>query len=402
MSVFESVKRAFGLGVEQKSTTLTDPHSLEFFGVVPTVSGKSVGPAEAMRVPAVRAAVTLISDMVGATSFKLYERTEAGKRPAPEHPVYRLIHDEPNEETGAEEFRAILTMNALLTDNGFAYVNRVEGRPVELLPLDPLKVQIKQTQAGETFYEFQDATGRRVFHRDDILRFKAPGGVSPIKHAREAIAQALVLEEAATRIFSKAGRPANYLLHPGTLGDDAAKRMSDSWHDAHSGANSGRTAILEEGMKPHDEHFKSVDAQFQEMRQFQILEIARAFNVPPTMLQDLAHGKFDNVEALHIHFRTYTLHPLLLSWARAYGRALLSPGERARFFVEPVYDSLIAADTKTRSEALTGEVAGMIRTPNEARALVNLPWHPDGDRLLNPNTTSSTTDRDDPEPEEDA
>lgn len=376
------------VAVDQKAYTLADPEILPIFGAIPTISGRSISPEAAMRVPAVRQAAILISETVGATPFKLYQRDGDSKQAAPDHPAYRLIHDEPNEDQGAEEFRAQVTLDALLTDYGYAYINRVEGRPVEMIRLDPTRVTAKQTPAGEPIYEYHDGATRRVYTRDQILRLRCPGGVSPIKHAREAIALALELEACAARVFSKGGRPSGTLEFPGALGPDAASRMSESWNAAHSGENSGRTAVLEEGGKFSPLTFSSVDTEFTAMRLLQVVEIARAFNVPPTMLMDLTNGTFANVEQLDLYFRTYSLRPWLLSWARAYGRALLSPEERARFFVEPVYDALAAADTAARSDAIAKQRAAGVLTGNEARNLVNLPAHPEGNSLANPYTTT--------------
>jgi HK97 family phage portal protein len=375
---------------EAKSYTLTDPAVLPIFGATPTISGRSISPEAAMRCAAVRAAAILISESVGATPFKVFERADDGKQPAPDHTAYLLVHDAPNDEQGAEEFRAQLVVDALLTDAGYAYVNRVEGRAVEMVRLDPTRVMVKQSTAGETFYEYHDRTAPRIFTRDEILRIRCPGGVSPIKHCREAIALALELEACAARVFSKGGRPSGVLEFPNTLGADAAQRMSTSWHDAHAGENTGRTAVLEEGGKFSPLTFNSVDAQFHQMRLYQVVEIARAFNVPPTMLMDLTNGTFANVEQLDLYFRTYSLRPWLVSWSRAYGRALLASEERARYFVEPVYDALAAADTASRSDAIAKQIASRVLTPNEARAMINLPAHPQGDDLINPYTTTGT------------
>jgi len=76
---------------------------------------------------------------------------------------------------------------------------------------------------------------------------------------------------------------------------------------------------------------------------------------------------------------------------RGHGRALLPPPERAHFFVEAIIDDLAAADLATRADAISKQVAGMILTPNEARAMINLPAHPQGDDLVNPYTTTTTT-----------
>lgn len=376
--------------VTTKAATLSDPDILAIFGGTPTISGRIIDASSAMKAPAVRQAVTLLSESVGAIPFKLYSRDGSAKQPAPDHPGYTLAHDFPNDDQSAEEFRAALTRDALLHDRGYAFINRIDGRPVELNRLDPSRVTARQTTAGETVFDYTEGKTRRTFQRHEILLINCPGGCSPIKDAREAIALALELEACAARIFSKGGRPSGALEFPNTLGDDAAKRMAAAWRSAHSGENSGGTAILEEGGKFTPFTFDSVDSQFHEMRLLQTVEIARAFNVPPTMLMDLSHGTFSNTEQLDLYFRTYSLRPWLIAWARAYERALILPTERGLFFVEPVFDALAAADTASRTDAIAKQIAARVLTPNEARALINLPPHPDGDDLVNPYTTTST------------
>lgn len=144
MGIFQSLRRVFGQGSpKQKSVqpiTLTSPEAFPLFGLVPSASGVTVTAASAMRVPAVRRAVSLIAESVATLPFKTYgEDKEAAK----DHPSYALVHDWANDWTSAEDLRELLTTDALLTGHGFAHVVRVDGRPVELHRMDPGAVSIE-------------------------------------------------------------------------------------------------------------------------------------------------------------------------------------------------------------------------------------------------------------------
>jgi HK97 family phage portal protein len=359
----------------------------EIFGTAPnTISGQSINPASALRVPAVRLAVTLIAEKVGALPFKAYEQNGDEKTVARDHPAYRLIHDWANEDQSAEEFRALLTADALLHDNGFAFVNAVDGRPVELNRLDPERVTIQtDDRTGRPIYIYQpDKGARRIYTADEILRIRCPGGCSPIKHGRETIALCLVLEQHAAKLFGAGARPSGLLMTEKSLGDEAKGKIGNAWTTKFGPGGPGGTAILDENMKFAPLTLNSTDAQFLEMRRFQIQEIARLFGVPVTLLGDLSNGIKSNVEQQALAFLTDTLSPWLYSWSRAYERALFPTEERPLYRVEAVVDGLMAADTAAKFTAIReGRSSGVI-TANDARRLLNLPALPDGDRLENP------------------
>jgi phage portal protein BeeE len=93
-----SLGRWLNSGIEQKSGLASpEPWLIELFGSCPTTSGPAVTPSSAMRVPAVAAAVSLISTTVGTLPAKVFARdAKGGKSPDAEHPAYALIHDEAN------------------------------------------------------------------------------------------------------------------------------------------------------------------------------------------------------------------------------------------------------------------------------------------------------------------
>jgi HK97 family phage portal protein len=386
---FQKLKNALGFGTEQKALTLTDPDALTLFGAIPTTTGISIGPGNAMRVPAVACAVSLISETIGALPVKLYDRDT--KDALTDHPAYRLVHDEANEWTSAAELRENLTTDALLHGAGHAQVIRTgDGTPFELHRLEPGKVQQNFEPDGEPFYLVSTDAGQVRMSYRDVLRIEAFGGTSPVTLGREVIALALSFENHIGGIFANGGRPSGVIKAKKVMDVEAKKKVASSWFATHGGSKAGGTAILDEGMDYTPLSMTLADTQFAENRIEQIREIARVFRVPPTMLFELSRGTWSNTEEMARQFYNITLKPWLTDWAWAYARCLLTPEERVGAYVEAVTDDLLRTDTAARATAF-GQYRGMgAMTANEVRAAQNLPPHPDGDKLDNPHITTTT------------
>ncbi|WP_255509597.1 phage portal protein [Oceaniovalibus sp. ACAM 378] len=384
---FDKIKSALGFKPEAKALTLTNPEAFSLFGAVPTTSGIHVGPGNAMRVPAVACAVSLISETIGALPAKLFNRDD--KSALTSHPIYRLIHDEVNPWTSAEQLRKELTADALLTGHGYALVTRNgAGQPLELHRLDPAKVQREQADDGEPTYRVSYDQGQRLHSYTDILHIEAFGGVAPITLGREAIALALSFEAHIGGVFANGGRPSGVITAEKSLDAEAKRKLAASWFANHGGKNAGATALLDEGMKYAPVAMTLSDAQFSENRLEQIREIARVFRVPPTMLFELSRGTWSNTEEMARQFYAITLKPWLASWAWAYARCLLTPEERTTFYVEFVTDDLLTTDAAARA-ASYGQYRSMgAMTANEVRSGLNLQPRSDGDDLQNPYTST--------------
>lgn len=390
MSFATRLARLVGRGApERKSITLTDPDALALFGVLPSASGPTVTAQSAMRVPAVRRAVSLIAEAVATLPFKVY--TAETREPAKDHPAYGLVHDWASDWQSAEELREQLTLDALLTGHGFAQVARnADGKPVYLLRMQPSAVSVETDDSGEPCYRIKLADGgEAVLAYHDVLHIQATGGVSPIVHAREAIALTLAAEQHLSGFFKNGGRPSGVIRHPGILKPDAKEKISASWFHQNGGDQSGKTAILDEGMEFQEIALKLADAEFSEVRREQVREIARAFNVPPALLYETSRATWSNFEQSHRDFLTGTLRPWIARWQAAYARVLLAPDERARLYVEATPDDLLSVEFAARATAFSQYRSMGVMTANEVRAALNRAPLPGGDKLQNPFTTTS-------------
>lgn len=390
MTIAQTIKTALGFKTEEKAFGLNSPEALALFTGQPTATGMHIGPGSAMRVPAVACAVGLIAETVGTLPAKLFAR--ADKATVRDHPAYRLMHGEANEWTSAEELRTQLTADALLHDaGGFALVVRgLDGRPLELHRLKPGTVALQEDTDGTPLFRVSTSSGSELHPFTDILHVRSFGGVAPITLGREAIALAVAFEAHIGDLFRNGGRPSGIIKSPKILDVDAKRKLAASWFGTHSGRNAGGTAVLDEAMEYQALSTTLADAQFAENRLEQIREIARIFRVPPTMLFELSRGTWSNTEEMARQFLSVTLKPWLTSWSWAYARCLLTPAERAQFYVEFVVDDLLTTSHAARATAY-GQYRGMgAMTANEVRAGLNLPPRPEGDDLANPYTSTGT------------
>jgi len=371
-----------------------------------SIAGPEVSQATAIEVPAVRNALELISGLLGTLPLNLYRPApNGGTEIVSDHPALSLIRDDFNPWTGACEGRTALTLDSLLCGSGFGLIVRdLDGNPREIhrLPppnvvttVDPFTMEPKYTcnigQGGTGEYSWQDIIQIRPTVRMDALATAGfQTGLSPIKTGRQAIGLALAMEHHAARLMASGGRPAGILSFPGKLGAEVAKRIKASWSAATSGRASGGTAVLEEAGSFTPLAFSSVDQQFLELRQFQILEIARLFGIPPMFLQELGRATFANFEQSSREFTKFTLLPWCRTWEAALRRTLLTDADRkAGLTFGYDLDGLLEGDLAARSSAYSVMIASRILNPNEARAKEGMAAYKGGDEFSNPNTTAT-------------
>jgi HK97 family phage portal protein len=372
---------------QKKDYDLSDPMLSAIFGHGSTLSGVGVGPDSALRVPAVNAAVRVISESVAALPLHLFKRSGETKSRDTDNPIYGLIHDRPNGWSSSFDLRQQLQTDVLLHGHGFAFVNKVGGEAKEILRLAPGTTSVKiDSASGAPSYEVTETGGgKRTIHYTDVIHIRALNGIAPIVHAREAIALALGLEGHAARIMGNGGRPSGILKFKGAkLLQPQLDRIRSQWRDSHTGGAAGGTAVFDSDTDFQPLTFSSVDMQFLELRKHQIEEISRAFRVPPHLLSELGRATWGNASEMGQNFLDFCLLPWLLQWQGALTRALLTPEQQKTSFVEFDTNALTRANLAVRTESYAKAVGGPWMLANEARALENRPPIDGGDVLNEP------------------
>ncbi len=373
------------------------------FGGGVSSSGIVVNPSNAMQAAAVYACLKVLSESVGMLPLMIYEKGANGARtPAETHPLYELLHEQPNEYQTAIEFLEMMVLHLNLRGNAYAYLNRARsGRVVELIPLHPDMVTVLMDNTNTVVYRVGTEDGaQRIIARSELLHIKGLTlngwlGISPIAYARESIGLSLATEKFGGQLFRNGAKMGGVLEHPGKLSDEAYKRVKASFDQATSGENAHKTALLEEGMKFSKISMSADDAQFLETRKFQRGEIASVFRVPPHLIMDLERATFSNIEHMSLEFVQYSLMPWLTRIEKAIRRDVFTPDDKTNNTIKFNVAALLRGDAASRSAYYASGIMNGWLTRNEARGMEYLNPIDGLDTPLMPlNMTDGTDDPD--------
>ena len=328
MSIFSSIFRS-----RDKPTNATSGSAYRFF-LGGTTSGKAVTERSAMQMTAVYSCVRILSEAIAGLPLHLYRYDKNGrKEKALDHPLYFLLHDEPNPEMTSFIFRETLMTHLLLWGNAYAQVIRNgKGEVVGLYPLMPNRMTVDRDEHGKLFYSYQvsndDAptmkTGTVILKPSDVLHIPGLGfdglvGYSPIAMAKNAIGLAIATEEYGAKFFANGATPGGLLEYPGTVKDP--DRVRESWNKGFSGSQ---------------------------------------------------NASFSNIEQQSLEFVKYTLDPWVARWEQAIIRSLLTPDEKAHYFVKFNVDGLLRGDYQSRMNGYATARQNGWMSANDIRELENL------------------------------
>ncbi|RHT95089.1 phage portal protein [Clostridium sp. AM27-31LB] len=357
-----------------------------------TTSGKPVNERTAMQTTAVYACVRILAEAIASLPLHVYEyQDDGGKKLVHDHPLYYLLHDEPNPEMTSFVFRETLMSHLLIWGNAYAQIIRDgAGRVLGLYPLLPDKMEVQRDDRGNIYYVYSRNSdenpmfkeyGNIKLKAEDVLHIPGLGfdgliGYSPIAMAKNAVGMTLACEEYGASFFANGANPGGVLEHPGVLKDPS--KVRESWNSVYRGvSNAHKIAVLEEGMKYQQIGIPPEEAQFLETRKFQINEIARLYRIPPHMVGDLDKSSFSNIEQQSLEFVKYTLDPWVIRWEQSLQRSLLLPGEKGKYFIKLNVDGLLRGDYQSRMNGYAvGRQNGWF-SANDIREMENMNPIPD-------------------------
>ena len=350
-----------------------------------STSGKTVTERSAMQMTAVYSCVRILAEAIAGLPLHVYRyNSDGGKEKAIDHSLYLILHDEPNPEMSSFVFRETLMTHLLLWGNAYAQIIRnSKGEVMALYPLMPNKMSVDRDENGQLYYQYLrsvDEVGGKsetvILKPTDVLHIPGLGfdglvGYSPIAMAKNAIGLAIATEEYGAKFFANGAAPSGVLEHPGTIKDP--QRVREAWQSQFGGSqNSGKIAVLEEGMKYTPISISPEQAQFLGTRKFQINEIARIFRVPPHMVGDLEKSSFSNIEQQSLEFVKYTLDPWVIRWEQSIMRTLLTPEKKKSYFVKFNLEGLLRGDYQSRMNGYATARQNGWMSANDIRELENL------------------------------
>ena len=329
------------------------------WGANKSLSGEQVDQETALKFSAVLSCVRVLGETMASVPKHVYRTEDGNKFIDTDHPIYNLVHSEPNELMTAFTFYETMMAHVTLWGNAYAEIKRKLMVPVELKIIHPGLVTPVLYKAGRLRYKVKGTTEEekeRIIDAIDMLH--VPGlsfdgilGKSPIDIAADNIGLGLSMQRFGSEFFKNGASLTGVFEHPGKLSDKAYKHLTESLKQkvTTQGERHG-IQILEEGMKYAQMSIPPDSAQFIQSRKFQVNEIARIFRVPPHMIGDLERSTNNNIEHQGIEFVTYTMLPWCMRFEQEMNRKLFKESEKGKMFIKCNLSGLLRGDAKSRGE----------------------------------------------------
>jgi HK97 family phage portal protein len=323
----------------------------------PILSGTFVTPESALCLAAVFAAVNVISRDLATFPRSVYRRLPSGGREvAAEMPQHDLIHVCPDGERDAFRFFAAIMNHVLTRGNGYAEIERdpADGTPVALHLLHPVKTLLKRTEAGALYYEL-DGDDKKRLAPENVLHFAGMGfngltGFSPIQVCRQTIGLAIAVEQFGASFFGSGAILKGLLKTAKKLGEMAVLNLRRTFGQQHQGSqNAHQVGILEEGMDWVNTQVTPEESQFLGTRQFQVVDIARIYSIPPHKIGDYSQAHLANVEEANLDYIVTTLHGWVCMIEAQLNSKLLTKLDRRQYEIGLDMSSMMRGNTGART-----------------------------------------------------
>lgn len=424
MSLWTRLREAFrGPSNEAVDLTGLSPAAFAALFQPTTWAGINVTPESAMRAIPVQACTSLIAGGITSMPLSFFRREIVDgawiRTPADDHELWWLFNEQPNEDqTSASMWDAVIPRLALRAEAFARIVRGASGRSqriIEIVPLDNKCVQpmvewdstrrrrriVKYVVNDEGMYYGVDPS--------DMLHFRSkrapqePTQSAILNSCREAIGIVLAIEQYCGRIFSNGGTPRLALQYPaGTKITDAQKEeIRANWPKFYGGGeNQHLPFIVGSGGTIQKISFSASEAQMLEARKFQVIDIARAFGVPPFMIGESEKQSSwgSGIEQMSQGFVRYTLSPYMTAIEQEINRKIFM---QQTYVVDFDEEALSRGDMKSLGEwfrqAIGGSQGPGFMAPNEVRRRINMPPVNDGDSLYDPAKTAAAAAAENPD-----
>lgn len=330
-----------------------------------SAAGMAVTPETAMRLSAVFSCVRVRSETLATCPLVVFRRLpNGGKVRGKEHPLYKVLHNSPNQWQTSFEWVEMMNAHLDLRGNAFSrIIPGPRGAIDQLVPLHPDLVQVYRLPNGKLKYQVRSRFEGEVhwYMQEEILHFRGLSsdglvGLSPIALQRETMGKGLGMQDYGARFFANDATTSTWIKHPGRFKTDAARDdFKNNWQKSQTGENRHRTAVLEDGLELKQIGISNKDSQFLEATNANAIEICGMYRVPPHMIGMLDRATHSNIEHQGIEFKNSCLQPIATRWERRINADLIDPVSEAlgsdEYFAEFLLGSLERGDMKTRFEA---------------------------------------------------
>jgi len=341
---------------------------------------------QALTVTAIYACVRFLSETLASMPMHLYRRMPKGDREmVTDHPMHHVLCVSPNHWQSIYEYTEQQIYHTALWGNAYSLivpgvVNGVNTWCGELWPMHPSRMRVDRAEDNSIRYRYWHPDGtERMYAAEQIFHLRGLSddglvGMPPAELCRTSVNLARTLDLAAMSYWENNARP-NVLLKPSSpLNDSAMAKLRETWRRVFGGAkNTGQAAVLPHGIEATIMEAASREgSQFMDLRNAVVTEVARAFRIGPTLIGQLDHGTYSNVEMEQIGAQVFTLMPWQKRREQSIYRQLLSLVEDDDLYVLMDSRGLMRGDSAARANYFSTLFQLGSLSPNDVRRLEDM------------------------------
>lgn len=381
-----------GLFKKKSASTATFQQIVDFLGLGDV-------PADRLSEATYFACLKILSESMGKLPLKLLRKTEqGGVEKAYKHPLYRILAYRPNPYMTATHFWSTVEYNRNHYGNGYVWITGAGSKTnLWILPSQDVQVYIDDRGIFGTknavWYVYTSSKNGKLYKipYDSMLHFKTSSSFDGItgRPVRDMLSETLVGNLKAQKMLNKLydnGFTAKAVVqYTGSLNDELVKKYVKGIEDYATGKIDDVKSIIPIpiGSTLTPLNVNLTDNQFLELKKYSALQIAAAFGIKPNQINDYEKSSYASSEAQQLAFYVDTLLYIIKQYEEEICNKLLSDEEIANGYNAKFNISVILrADSEKQTQSLKEAVQGSLRTPNEARAMLDLPARPGGDVLL--------------------
>lgn len=323
---------------------------------------------EALGIPAIYQAVTLISNLVGTFTLHAYNKGEL----VPDDQRPPLII-RPNPFATPRDFLRETAWSMASRGEGWWWeaARDSDGMVISLIPVPTYEVRVEGTDwlRPTVRWRGRDKTGdmkQLILNRE----IGAVRGEGPLQRCGAAISAAVESQEWAANFYATGGNPSVHIHSEMEMTEDEAEALKQAWTETPPNmpqVTSGPVNITEFGTGVNEGSAQMLDA-----RNWNAGEAARMFGIPGPFLEYSRGGSsltYANLSDLFGQLMRQCLIPNYLEPIEQAMSDLLPRNWTAKFSV----DNITRADIKTRFEVYaSGLASGVYLDPSEPRAIEGL------------------------------
>ncbi len=392
MRLKERIKTAYRILTNKASQDVEMQQLIDFLGLRGTKEN-------ALSEATYFACLKVLSESVGKLPLKLLQHNEdGGVITARGHPLYFVLHDRPNPYMTSTTFWSTMEQNRNHYGDAYAWIKGA-GKKTTLwiLPSDEVEIWYDDgkilSDIPDIYYFYSHGGKLYKFASEEIIHLKTSNSFDGIKgipvrvQLKTTITGNIKSQKMLNQMYKSGFTAKAVVQYTADLSGDNLKKFKEMIEDF-AGSDLDDEEVkniipIPIGTTLTPLNVNLADSQFIDIKKYSALQIASAFGIKPNQIGDYSKSSYANSEAQQLSFYVDTMLYILKQYEEELNYKLLSPEEIENgYYFKFNVAVILRADLKTQIETLSQAVSNFIYTPNEARALLDKPAKPGGDKLL--------------------